>query len=466
MATSSAATAAGGIVQPLPQFNYSGPNAGVYLQKQNEAELAYQQAVADLQQKKNTAYHQYGLDSAGAVDPYSQFGMYQSQLSKHESDLSATDEAAQQRGLGAAGLAMQGERALKYQQGAEDLALQSDVANIGQGYSSGQQAALAARNQAILDAQLQAIQMGGAGAVSAGTIPPGTAGPPGSNPPPPPGPPSAGSKLPPGTLPSAAPSGARAVWDVNDPSTYWGVNSAAQGGAGLVIAPDADPESALKYQAAVQAGVPVSIAINADANDTPQTLAAKIAAAKQQYPGASFTLDLESQNFRGGAGSTNWNNMQNYANAAIAAAGGTPITVSTEGVSDFNYGAWNQAGTQFAPQAYWGDMSPRDVDAIAQMLIAQGIDPASIFPLIAPGQDIGSWTGGYGLFGVPTTATQSWSGAKPLNKTQLQTLSDAGLVDSSQSIQKAYQAALPAPTTALGTLARKLVYSSSRPGLE
>ena len=255
---------------------------------------------------------------------------------------------------------------------------------------------------------------------------------------------SGGSTFAPGTTLGALPSGARAVWDVNSPSTYWGLNAAQAGGAGMVIA-EGDPAAGDKFAQAARAGVPVSIQINGDANDTPQTLAQKIAQAKAQYPGASFTLDLESPNFRGGQGSDQWNNMQQFADAAFAAAGGTPITVSTEGVSDFNYGAWNRNGTSFAPQAYWGDMSPRDVNEVAQLLISQGIDPSLVIPLIAPGQSVGSWTGGVGVYGVPTNAPQAAS-PQPTSSI-VNALTSAGLQNPSPAVQEAYAAALPAPTS-------------------
>lgn len=484
MATSSAAGAAGGIVQPLPTFNYSGPNAGVYLQKQNEAELAYQQAVADLQAKKNTAYHQYGLDTTGAVDPYSQFGMYQSQLSKHEADLAATDEAAQQRNLGSTGLAMQGERALRYQQGAEDLALQSDVANIGSGYTSGQQAALSARNQAILDAQLQAIAMGGAGAVTTGTTPAGTPasttpaappnqpGPTGAGPGQAPAPNKPVPPLPPGQKPVPLPSGTHisSVWNVNTASTWDAVNAAKQNGGSIVIT-EGDPNGG----DLASAGVPYQNQINSDANDSPEMMAQKIQQTVQEYPSSSgVVLDLESQNFRGYEGSPQWNNATQYAQAIAKAANGLPVTISTEGVKDFNYGAFKDIpNVTFAPQAYNGDMSPKSVMDVVQQLLDQGIPRDKIVPVIAPGQDVGSWDGPVSVFGTPTTSDSkggtsgsAGSGTNPLTQSQLNTLTNALGFTPSAAIQQAYQNALPAPTTALQTLAQKMVYSSSRPGME
>jgi hypothetical protein len=458
----------------------------VYQEQQNQAQLAYQQAMADLLQKKNTAYNAYGLNSEGAVDPYSQYGGYQSLLSQQESELAAAQDAAQQRHLGSGGLANQGETALRYQHGAQNLQFQQQVADTGYAYTSGSQAALAQRNQQILNAQLASVAGGGSytGGVASTTAnpvptagpspttaahpptPPGATAPPGTNPA---GGPSGGT---PGNLPTTLPANAQTIWDVNSPSTYWGVNAAQNSGGGVVLTPDADPEAAVKYAAAAAAGVPVSIAINADANDTPQTLAAKIAAAKQQYPGASFTLDLESPQFRGYSGSDNWNNMQAYANAAIAAAGGVPLTVTTEGVQDFNYGAWNTAGTQFAPQAYYGNMDPRDVQSVVDMLVAQGIDPSAIFPLIAPGQDIGTYAGKYGIYGIPaggptTVNTANQTAVKPLTQSQLnQLINTSGISAPSQAIQQAFVQALVAPASPLATLAQKMVYSSSRPGME
>lgn len=184
MATSTAAQAAEAAVSANTTLNPAPtplgipkdlPNAGIYLQQQQQAETAYQQAQAELLAKRNTSYHEYGLGADAAVDPNAQFGRYQGMLSSHESALNASDENAQQRGLGGGpGLGMQGERALRYQQGGEALQLQQDVGNIGQNYATGVQAALAARNAAVLQAQLNAAiggqyAGGGSGGSGGGT---------------------------------------------------------------------------------------------------------------------------------------------------------------------------------------------------------------------------------------------------------------------------------------------------------
>ncbi|HEY6021078.1 MAG TPA: hypothetical protein VIY48_14570 [Candidatus Paceibacterota bacterium] len=142
------------------------PNAGIYMQQQSQAELAYQQAQAELLAQRNTQYHTFGLNEQGVVDPFNQFGKYQGLLSAQESALSGAYEQAQQRNLGGVGLAMQQERALRYQQGMDSLGLQQDIATVGQNYTTGIQQALAARNAAVLQAQLSAAQggfMAGAG---------------------------------------------------------------------------------------------------------------------------------------------------------------------------------------------------------------------------------------------------------------------------------------------------------------
>lgn len=196
------------------------------------------------------------------------------------------------------------------------------------------------------------------------------------------------------------------VWDVNTASTMDAVNAAKASGGSVTIRPD-DPAATTKANAAAQAGVPVSIQVNGSADDTPATLAARVAQYQTQFPGASFTLDLESPNFRGGPGTPGGDNMAAYAQQVQAVAGNAPIVITTEGVSDFNYGAWaSNPNVIFAPQAYWGDMTPRDVSQVVSLLTSQGIPADRIIPVVAPGQSLGNYTGPVSVFGAPTTSSQ------------------------------------------------------------
>lgn len=170
MATSSAAAAAAATTggssdiwgdlekQKVGGIGGSIPGAGVYLQQQAQAELAFNNAKAQLTAQKNRAFSQFGLTSEGAVDPMSQYGGYQQLLHNHAVDLMGASEHSVQRGLGAgSGLANQEEANLRYGQNAEDLDFQRGVADQESQYTQGAQGALQTRNAAFLDAQMQAL---------------------------------------------------------------------------------------------------------------------------------------------------------------------------------------------------------------------------------------------------------------------------------------------------------------------
>jgi hypothetical protein len=225
--------------------------------------------------------------------------------------------------------------------------------------------------------------------------------------------PSGSGVAPGGTSSFLLPAKTASVWDVNTASTYDAINAAKQSGGGIVIRPD-DPEAVTKANGAAQAGVPVSIQVNGSGDDTPETLAARVKQYQTQFPGASFTLDLESPNFRGGPNTPGGQNMAQYAQQLQAVAGNTPITITTEGVSDFNYAAWaSNPNVTFAPQCYWGDMTGRDVSQVVSLLTSQGIPIDRIVPVVAPGQSLGSWTGPVSVYGAPTAGQQGQGVQQP-----------------------------------------------------
>lgn len=103
------------------------PGSGGYAAQEALAERAYQEAVAQLTQQRNSLYHQYGLTTSGSVDPHSQFGEYQSMLGNEGSALDQARNDAAGRGLGVGGLANQGEKALKTADNTEHLQFQEKV---------------------------------------------------------------------------------------------------------------------------------------------------------------------------------------------------------------------------------------------------------------------------------------------------------------------------------------------------
>lgn len=144
---------------PTPQGQGTSlPYAGVYLEQQNSAEKAYENAQTQLLATRNSLYHRYGLTDTGAVDPYSRYGDYQVMLGREGADLDAAREDAVGRGLGSGGLANQAQSALKQQDGAEQLDFQNQVLGADSDYRTGLAQALASKNLAFQQAEEQANQ--------------------------------------------------------------------------------------------------------------------------------------------------------------------------------------------------------------------------------------------------------------------------------------------------------------------
>jgi len=288
------------------------------------------------------------------------------------------------------------ENAQQYKQAATDAEgnVIGAIAGIGQSYAQAE----AQRKRDLASAGTDAAgrvatQVGSSGASSSGSSSSGSSSASGGN--------TAGN-----TSSFLLPAKTSSVWDVNTASTMDAINAAKSSGGSVTIRPD-DPEAVTKANAAAQAGVPVSIQVNGSNDDTPETLAARVKQYQTQFPGASMTLDLESPNYRGYAGTPGGDATAAYAQAVMQAAPNTPLVITTEGVADFNYAAWAQnPNVIFAPQAYWGDMTPRDVSEVVSLLTKQGVPIDRIIPVVAPGQSLGSWTGPVSVFGAPSAGQQ------------------------------------------------------------
>lgn len=164
---------------PGVQNNDPIPNASVYLDAQNQAELAYEQAQAQLLKQRNALYHSYGLLDNGSVDPNNPYGQYQQMLGAEGAALDADRSDAVGRGLGGGpGLANQASAQTKYQNAVQNAAFQNQVNSAEANYENGLQQALQARNAAMLEAERQAAL----DAILNGLFnPPGTAGGDGGN---------------------------------------------------------------------------------------------------------------------------------------------------------------------------------------------------------------------------------------------------------------------------------------------
>lgn len=144
--------------QIVPKDNRVIPDAGVYGQRQADAELAYQNSVNQAKTRMNSLYHQYGLTSEGKVDPFNDFGTYQSMLQTQGAGLDQVQNDAMARGLGGGpGLGNQAERGLRYANAVQNLGFQGDVNQVGTDYGISLGDAESTRRNAMAAALQEAL---------------------------------------------------------------------------------------------------------------------------------------------------------------------------------------------------------------------------------------------------------------------------------------------------------------------
>jgi hypothetical protein len=113
------------------------PGAGVYLQDQNNAQSAYDRAVAQLTATRAKQQIQSGLGSDWGVDPYAQYGSYQQMLQGQGGLLDASHESAEQRGFFGGGLGNQGETAIRYGNAVSALGFKNQLSDWENQYQQG-----------------------------------------------------------------------------------------------------------------------------------------------------------------------------------------------------------------------------------------------------------------------------------------------------------------------------------------
>ena len=64
-----------------------------------------------------------------------------------------------------------------------------------------------------------------------------------------------------------------------------------------------------------------------------------------------------------------------------------PLAVTVEPLQDdFNYAAYTSRGAEVWPQAYLGDMTPRDPEEVVERVVANGVPRELVVPVLGPGQ--------------------------------------------------------------------------------
>lgn len=146
-----------GAPPPRPQPTGSQiPGQGIYLQKQAQAEQAYQQALAQLAQRKSQTFRDYGFLESGGVDPNAQHGQIQNLWRGQAANADQQDYSMVGRGI-RGGVAAQGLAQRKIMEGGQNLDLQNNFTNNMQELAQGRTQAENVRNEALLAAQQEAL---------------------------------------------------------------------------------------------------------------------------------------------------------------------------------------------------------------------------------------------------------------------------------------------------------------------
>lgn len=139
------------------------PFLGPYAQNQAAAELAYQQAVANLASQRGTMLQQYGFmpnanNTGIQVDPNNPYGQYQQTLLQNEQGAQTADQNMKNRGFTGPGFAAQGEEAAQMAAGARNFQLATSMSSAEQQNQAAQAAAQAALNNSTAMNQYNSTQ--------------------------------------------------------------------------------------------------------------------------------------------------------------------------------------------------------------------------------------------------------------------------------------------------------------------
>lgn len=144
------------------------PNAPTYLSAEAQATAAYQNALSQINQNRQSTLQQYGYMGSidprtGTInnirtDPNNQYGEYQTMLNTHAANQAAVRANAAARGLGTGGLAEQGITADHRSFGADSAQLGTNLMNALMGFQTQQNQAQTSMNDTLWQAELAAAQ--------------------------------------------------------------------------------------------------------------------------------------------------------------------------------------------------------------------------------------------------------------------------------------------------------------------
>jgi hypothetical protein len=158
-------------------------------------------------------------------------------------------------------------------------------------------------------------------------------------------------------------------------------------GASGVLWDTDDPAAGAGILDAQHAGFKAGIWLVPHASESPQAFAHRAADAINRYHPDKVVLDIEAIG-KGYQGSPGWRWSDEMMNTlSRLQPNPPPLAVTVEPLQDdFNYAAYTSRDAEVWPQAYLGDMTPRDPQEVIDRVVANGVPADRVVPVLGPNQ--------------------------------------------------------------------------------
>jgi hypothetical protein len=158
-------------------------------------------------------------------------------------------------------------------------------------------------------------------------------------------------------------------------------------GAGGTLWDPEDVNAATGIASAREAHFDAGIWLVPHQDESPQAFAQRAAEAINRYQPDKVVLDVEAIG-KGYQGSPGWRWSDEMMNTfSRLQPNPPPLAVTVEPLQDdFNYAAYTSRDAEVWPQAYLGDMTPRDPQQVIDRVVANGVPPDRVVPVLGPNQ--------------------------------------------------------------------------------
>jgi len=169
------------------------------------------------------------------------------------------------------------------------------------------------------------------------------------------------------------------------------------GATGALWDPD-DVQTAAGFASSLEAGFKTGIWLVPRQNESPTPFAQRTHEAIRRLGPDMVVLDIEAIG-KGYEGSVGWRWSDEMMNALTRLEPTPPpLAVTVEPLQDdFNYAAYTNRGAQVWPQAYLGDMTPRDPQEVVDRVVANGVPRNLVVPVLGPAQ-VDDYQGPYEIY--------------------------------------------------------------------